>query len=313
MASIYAIKDHSGFIPLENEPSSDPGTPDKQIYVEIYSIDEFITVDLGDDDIEEAISLLSNSQGSSVNTLPDCLIGSLAFPNKKDPGSHSTHFGFYLNLDRLIFIDSTNACREALESLKDLEKLPKISTLRILFEFIKHFIKDDPLFFSDIEKDLTRTEDTILDHHAKVTTHELLDFRRKLMKYDRFYQQMTDMSTIIAKDEYLIFPKDDRRLFRLLGQRTERLFQRAQYLKEYSMQLRELHQMQVDAEQNKTIQWLTVITTLIVPLTLVTSWYGMNFTHMPELEWEYGYAVVIALCIILVVAQLIFFKKRKWL
>lgn len=313
MADIYTIQDHTGLIPFSNKLSRDQIMQGSERYVEIYSLDEFAAVDLGNADTEEAISFLSHPQDSSVNTLPDCFIGSLAFPDKKEWETHSIHFGFYLSPKRLILIDSTNACQKVLDALKDLDKLSQISTMRILLEVVKYLIKDDVFYFTDIEKQLAHTEDEILDHHTMVTNQELLDFRRKLMRYDRFYQQLTDMSNIIEKDEYLILSKDDRRLFRLLGQRSERLFQRAQYLKEYSVQLRELHQIQVSAEQNKTIQWLTVITTLIVPLTLITSWYGMNFSHMPELTWEYSYAVVIALCIILVVVQLIFFKKRKWL
>lgn len=313
MAHIYTIQNKKGLIPYSNEPSASQISNKAELCVEIYSIDEFMKVDLGDDDIEEAISLLSRSQGSSINTLPDCFIGSLSFPSKIDSAFHFVHFGFYLNPKRLIFIDSSEVSRDVLVSLKTLEKLPQISTLRILYEFIKYFIEDDPIYLSDTEKYLSDAEESILEQRTNISNQELLSHRRKLIKYDRFYQQLTDISSIIAKDEYLIFSKDDRRLFRLLGQQTERLLQRAQYLKEYSMQLRELHQMQVDAEQNRTIQWLTVITTLVVPLTLITSWYGMNFSHMPELEWEYGYAVVIVVCIILVIAQLLFFKKRKWL
>ena len=62
--------------------------------------------------------------------------------------------------------------------------------------------------------------------------------------------------------------------------------------------------------QNKVMQLLTVVTTIFMPLTLLTGWYGMNFDRMPELHWEFGYAVVIGISVILVIVEIWYFKKR---
>ena len=50
-----------------------------------------------------------------------------------------------------------------------------------------------------------------------------------------------------------------------------------------------------------------------MPRTLIVGWYGMNFRYMPELNWEWGYPVVIAASIVIVIGSLLFFKKKKWL
>ena len=47
-------------------------------------------------------------------------------------------------------------------------------------------------------------------------------------------------------------------------------------LKEYSMQLREMHQAQVDMRQNEIMKFLTIVTTIFMPLSLIAGWYGMN-------------------------------------
>ena len=61
------------------------------------------------------------------------------------------------------------------------------------------------------------------------------------------------------------------------------------------------------------MQFLTIVTTVFMPLTLITGWYGMNFSKMPELDWEYGYGVVIILAVVLVIAEILIFRKKKWL
>ena len=58
--------------------------------------------------------------------------------------------------------------------------------------------------------------------------------------------------------------------------------------------------------------FLTIITTFFLPLTLLTGWYGMNFRHMPELSWRYGYIAVIAVALIIAVCEFIYFKKKKY-
>ena len=64
---------------------------------------------------------------------------------------------------------------------------------------------------------------------------------------------------------------------------------------------------------NETMKVLTVIATLFIPLTFFAGVYGMNFTYMPELDWQYGYPVFWILTMVIFVSMIIWFKTRKWL
>ena len=92
-----------------------------------------------------------------------------------------------------------------------------------------------------------------------------------------------------------------------------RLYDTATSLRDYTMQLSDLYQSQIDLKQNRIMTILTVVTTIFMPLTLITGWYGMNFTHMPELDSPYGYPLVIVAALVIAVASLLYFKKKKWL
>lgn len=63
---------------------------------------------------------------------------------------------------------------------------------------------------------------------------------------------------------------------------------------------------------NETMKILTVITTTIMPLTLITGIYGMNFRFLPELEWQYGYYATLALMAVVGIGMLFFFKRKGW-
>lgn len=69
----------------------------------------------------------------------------------------------------------------------------------------------------------------------------------------------------------------------------------------------------VSVEQNAIIKIFSVAAVVFMPPTLVASIYGMNFTHMPELEWVLGYPFAIALMIVAAVVPLLYFRSKGWL
>ncbi len=64
---------------------------------------------------------------------------------------------------------------------------------------------------------------------------------------------------------------------------------------------------------NDIIKFLTIISSIFIPLSFIASVYGMNFKHMPELDWHYSYFFVLSLMFILAGGLLLFLKHKKWL
>jgi magnesium transporter len=63
---------------------------------------------------------------------------------------------------------------------------------------------------------------------------------------------------------------------------------------------------------NEVMKVLTVIATLFIPLTFIASIYGMNFKHMPELEWPWGYGYALGLMALTAIGLLTFFRRKGW-
>jgi magnesium transporter len=64
---------------------------------------------------------------------------------------------------------------------------------------------------------------------------------------------------------------------------------------------------------NEIMKVLAMISTIILPMTLISSIYGMNFKHMPELEWEYGYPMAMGLMLLTAIGAVFLFRWKKWL
>jgi magnesium transporter len=69
----------------------------------------------------------------------------------------------------------------------------------------------------------------------------------------------------------------------------------------------------VTIEQNNIIKIFSIAAVALMPPTLIASIYGMNFRHMPELEWTYGYPFAIVLMVAAAILPFVIFKWKKWL
>lgn len=64
---------------------------------------------------------------------------------------------------------------------------------------------------------------------------------------------------------------------------------------------------------NEIVKVLTVFSAIMLPLNLIAAIYGMNFTHMPELEWRYGYPFALGVMALIGIGLLVFFTRRGWI
>jgi magnesium transporter len=69
----------------------------------------------------------------------------------------------------------------------------------------------------------------------------------------------------------------------------------------------------INIEQNENARTFSLVATLFLPMTLIASIYGMNFEHMPELHWRYGYAWALGLMVISLIISLVLFHRRRWI
>ena len=69
----------------------------------------------------------------------------------------------------------------------------------------------------------------------------------------------------------------------------------------------------ISIEQNAIIKIFSVAAVAFLPPTLIASIYGMNFTHMPELGWTFGYPLALAAMVVSAIVPMILFRYKNWL
>ena len=77
--------------------------------------------------------------------------------------------------------------------------------------------------------------------------------------------------------------------------------------------LYDLYTSEISFRMNSVMQTLTIVSTIFIPLSFLVGVYGMNWNYMPELQTRYGYFVLWAVMIGLIVGMLGWFRSRRWI
>lgn len=259
---------------------------------------------------KEFLHCLGSIRYCKAEAFKDCIIGTLRLPQKSAQRSPQLSFGFYLTGQSLLFIEDVGDIKQWTEKQADMIKELQ-SPAELLLQFMEQMIEDDVLYLSHIEAETEKMEENISKGDSSDFFALLTKYRQKLSELNAYYEQLTDIGELFQSPVCSSFI-EDAASWDKFTHRAERLQNHVQLLRENMIQLRELYQSKLDARQNKIMGILTIVTTFFLPLTLITGWYGMNFAYMPELKWRYGYLAVIIFSLIIVIAEIIYFKKKKY-
>lgn len=258
---------------------------------------------------KELLHSLGSVRYCKADCFDDCLFGTLLVPQKKESRQVQVSFLFYMTNESLVFIEDSGDLKRWVDS--HLKKLGSVSTSsELLLEFLSLTVENDVLYLSHLESDLEKTEDELLKEVPDDFFADLTSRRRKLSQLHSYYSQLEAVGELLASKEcsYITNGKQ----WGAFAGRVARLHEHVHLLRENVVQLRELYRSMQQDRQNRVMGILTVVTTLFLPLTLLTGWYGMNFSSMPELHMKYGYVGVIAAAVIIVVLEIVFFIRKKF-
>ena len=272
----------------------------------------FIQVMTEKEAVKEGMEISGGIRFCKVEKIQGSYVGSLYIPSRAKNRSH-TGFYFRIEKDKIIFVDDSG---KVLEWLKEMLKAgdEKQPELGIFFaDFLEYLIKDDVIFITKLEHSLEELEDMVLEKGSDIPfNHEISGYRRKVSLFSHYYLQLADVSSILYEDDNHIFKEKEKRSFSLFTERVNRLHDETLMLRDYCVQIREVDQSLIDERQNEIMKLLTIVTTIVLPLSLVAGWYGMNFTNLPELTWHYGYGFIILLSVAITILNILYFKKKKF-
>lgn len=220
--------------------------------------------------------------------------------------------GFYIENNRLIIVDLYDRDMSTSRAFKKMinKKLSSRSPGRAFKYFISFLVASHTKVFDQIKNSTSKIEDAI--NKNKIKNDKLgaiSENRHKALNLYTFYERLLDTIEILVENENEIFDETDIKHLKSLAYRIERYSANISYLSDYISNVKDSYDSKMDLSLNSTMKFLTIVTTIFTPITVLTGWYGMNFENMPELSWEFGYLYIIGLSLVSLILCYLLFKK----
>ncbi len=235
----------------------------------------------------------------------------LNIPNPSNPQSEQEKVCIYFTKRLLVFVSREPEKIKKILAATLLAEDENTALEKLLYDYFNALTINDHLLLDNIEQEIFELEENLITSRTEDYIKAIIALRKKLLIWKRYYEQLFLIGEAIEENENNLFSKKQLRYFRMQTNRIDRLFHTVLHLRDYATQIREAYQAQVDINLNDTMRLFTVVAAIFLPLTLLVGWYGMNFP-MPELQWRFGYPMIIIISVIVVAICLILFKKRKW-
>lgn len=184
-----------------------------------------------------------------------------------------------------------------------------------LFYFLSDALVDNysPIL-EKLDKEIQKTEDAIFKRANAATLNKIFDLKENVLTLRRLLGPQRETMNFIARGGYApIIPAELSIYFRDISDLLASINDSLDTYRDMLTSALDGYMSATSNKLNEIMKVLTIIATIMMPLTLITGIYGMNFRFMPEIEWRYGYFVIIAIMVAIAGGMLVFFKKKKWL
>ncbi len=142
---------------------------------------------------------------------------------------------------------------------------------------------------------------------------DIVKLKRRLMKMRRAVTPVRDVMNALLRRDIEEIPEESRRYFQDVYDHVLRIAETIDAMREALTSMVDIHLSNVSYNLNQVLKKMTVLSTVLMTMALVSGVYGMNFDHIPELHWRYGYEFALGLMLTLGALVLIIFKRIKWI
>ena len=168
------------------------------------------------------------------------------------------------------------------------------------------------------EEKIEGIEADILEGKTRDSEHavmrQILDVKRSLQMLRRTTISQREILSRLARAEFDEIPREAMPFYRDVYDHFARVTELVDTYRELTTGLLEAHFSIQSQQMNEIMKRLTLISTIMLPLSLVAGIYGMNFKKVfPELDWEYGYFYALGLMATIAAGIVLYFRKKKWL
>ncbi|WP_223067836.1 magnesium/cobalt transporter CorA [Paenibacillus caui] len=184
---------------------------------------------------------------------------------------------------------------------------------RFLYLLVDLVVDNYFLVGDRIEDKIEKLEEDILVHTKRSHLSEIIGLRSEILWLKKMLGPQKEVINVLNKKDLRLIDDQLQKYFSDIYENAVKISENFDTFRELMGNLREAYQSSIANRANEIMRVFTAITTIFIPLTLITGIYGMNFENMPEIHTEYGYFIVLGIMLTLGLGMFYLFRKKDWI
>ena len=183
---------------------------------------------------------------------------------------------------------------------------------RVAHTLLDSIVENYKPALEELSLEIAELEQQALQHPTQQTLNKILQVKKEVLHLRQIIGPQREVLARFARGEFKLIRAHLVPYYRDV---YDALFHISELAQGYADTLTGILQVYLNMSSNRTgeiVKLLTMITVVTTPLMMVGTWYGMNFKHMPEVDWKYGYWGALTLTLLSTLATYWYFRKKKW-
>lgn len=185
-------------------------------------------------------------------------------------------------------------------------------------DFLFHLIIDDIVdsytpILDALDAAIDRMEDEVFKRPSQRTMVKILSLKKDVMTVRRIATYQKEMLNRLSRGEFSLITTDEMIYYRNVYDHLVRMSDLADSYRDMVAGLLDAYLSVTSNNLNQVMKVLTIISTIFLPLSFITGFFGMNFTHLPGADWEYGVLAASFFMLAVGVGMLWIFRRKRWM
>lgn len=183
----------------------------------------------------------------------------------------------------------------------------------LFYALIDTIVDNYFVILDKIDEQADLLEEQLLTNASKENFDAVYKLKREMLTIWRSVWPLRDVMYRLERGDFALIQEKTQIFLRDVSDHMTQIIDIVEVTRDLLKGMADLYHSTVGSRTNEVMRVLTIISTIFIPLTFIVGVYGMNFDIMPELRWRYGYLLVWGIMIVLTVAMLVVFRRKKWL
>jgi len=207
--------------------------------------------------------------------------------------------------------DVFQGIRERIEAGKG--RIRKMGADYLVYSLMDSVVDNYFLILEKLGEEIESMEDELVVTPGSNVLQAIQHLKRDMVVLRRAVWPLRDVLNAMQRGDSALVRSSTRIYLRDVYDHTVQVIETVETYRDMIAGMLDIYISSVSNRLNEVMKFLTIISTIFIPLTFLAGVYGMNFRYMPELEWPWGYPAVLLLMLACGLTMLGYFKKKGWL